>query len=328
MSHIMRTRHIKLYARSHTHDMTHNNLISIKTINSSHGISYPSVLQWDCNDIGGGSDSWVRLVVQRIANQSMIVPLPTRDIRLFRAVFDLIKVDPICRSLYAIPPKSIGRKEVQILFSVVEDFIARSLTWGPAVQAKASMIFRRRMIESLEETDFAESLNRHSVYYRTRLTGKHNPRTILSGEINTNISSEELPIDAIPHENATELKEKIKKKLDEDVRNILDACIAEQQQWIKVRQKLIELGRLVYTFEELQIASNYLMKEKSYFTSAKNISPSRLIGAIAFLCCDSSYKRSSNEKSCSIRNPISMAMIRCLDLEEDFIKNVKIDHVI
>ncbi|WP_238540865.1 hypothetical protein, partial [Herbaspirillum sp. YR522] len=221
------------------------------------------------------------------------------------------------------------------LFAQVEELIGRSEKWGDAVKAKASMGFRRRMTEMIKEGEFAESLRRHSTYYRTKLTGKHLPRPILSPELGDLKMPEDAPIDAFPHTNAIDLKNKIKKRLDEDVRTILDACVSDLRSWQKIRQQLLELARIERSDIEMDNAINFLNggqyeRERSLqnFYEKGIFRPERFLSAASKICTESLHWARIKEIKVIGKSVHSLAMVRALDPNEFVVRNVHFGHVI
>jgi hypothetical protein len=302
------------------------NKFSIETAKTSDGRRYSKSVSFDIAEYGAGAVSWIGVVLKQMEERSRTSAYPISEIDLFKKVFGELKNNVACRKIYRERPSAITRKEMHILFTEMEQCIEMSFNWSPAVQAKASMHFRRWMIGLVPENEFAESLNRHSISFRTRLTGRYPSRTILGTK---NRDSDELagipPIDALPHSNVRDLKGQISKRLDGDASNLISACVSQLEFWAEIRHRLVELGSMEYGEPELQIARSYLINgvgRDRHLREASSIEPKRLMGAVAKLCHDKSFVRTGKANTKINRSPISLTMIELLGVTNDQIESV------
>ncbi|WP_341677292.1 hypothetical protein [Niveibacterium sp. SC-1] len=189
--------------------------------------------------------SWALCSLKAIGERSELAPLPRRDLVIFLRTFEIALRSPDSRQILRSPIQLVGKSEVRQLFTHVEAQIELVDSWGPAVQARASMLFRRWVVEYAGPHRFGEDLARITLVFKTRLTGRHPPRAILSDYIGDHQrDANEPPIDALPNENPADLRTKVASRINADAERLATACISELKFWTSVRRRLDELAAL------------------------------------------------------------------------------------
>lgn len=257
----------------------------INTQKTSHGRAYSKTVELDLSDLGLKEYSWAAVVLRGLATRSKHKPLHTSDFDLFFRVLKQLRNHLIFQETLVKQPKSIRNDDMRKLFADLENCIEQEFTWKDSTKSRVSMVFRKWVIEEIPVDEFGEDLSRHHILFKTKLTGRAASRPTLS-DMGKSFSEEdeEPPVDALPHENIAELKQKISDRYDLDANRLIEACVKETQYWSKLRKTINDLAKLPYSDLELQSAQTYLEKgvgQKQHEEKIKLVAPNRLIGAIA-----------------------------------------------
>ncbi|MBY4731758.1 MULTISPECIES: hypothetical protein [Cupriavidus] len=213
-------------------------LVEYKVTKRAHGVDYKSTVLLEARQLGiTASRTWiaVALLALKEKNESQ-GELQATDLGFFRTIVHSLCAEQEVKSKICSQIATIGRREVVALFRDMERVVSR-FTWAEATKARGSMYFRRVMVEAVPATLFIEDVHDHSRYFKTALTGKYNPRPTLS-HFPTTSNRRADPIDAIPHEDIRDLREKAVQIMEADIGVIKAACEYDLKYWASVREKL------------------------------------------------------------------------------------------
>ncbi|MQR01115.1 hypothetical protein [Glaciimonas soli] len=302
-----------------------NRLLKVETVKTSHGKERKTTYQFDFTLFGCTSSNWLGIVLQNMAARSLVSSMQTPDFRLFRLLLEELKNNIICRNIYTKYPGNVTRKDMHILFAQMENCLEDNFNWGPAVKARASMHFRRSMIDEIPDGAFGESLSRHNLSFQTKLTGRHPPRATLSEMDVCPDGSGLSPIDAIPHTNVRDLRSQISQRLDLDLNKLINICISEIDFWAETRKKLVDLGSRRYSKLELAVACNFLKYGADTHRNIRivgSIKPRRLIGACAQVCQDKELVKAGFVKLRGMPLAIGSNVLEILGLDKEQVHKV------
>jgi len=218
-------------------------VVEYKATKRAHGVDYKSVVAFEARQLSiTAARTWiaVALLALKEKNESQ-GELHASDLGYFRTIVYRLCNEKEVKSKMCRQISTVGRRDVVALFQEAERIIS-CFTWADATKARGSMYFRRLMVEAVPAALFAEDVHDHSRYFKTSLTGRCNPRPTLS-HFPATANRRADPVDAIPHEDIRDLREKAVQIMEADLGAIKMACEYDLDFWGGVRERLRQHAR-------------------------------------------------------------------------------------
>lgn len=273
--------------------------------------------------------TWLGAVIRGMSAQSKLQKLDTSDVARFLKLIGGVQKDSAISDYLALPQHIVTRNKVSALFGVAET-ILQATHLAPSTLARASMKFRKWMLELPPSAHFGEDVSRIKVVFKTRLTGRCHHRETLSNDVDSTYDGALAnPIDAMPHSTARELRSLIETRMDLDLRRVTDACTEELKYWADIRRKLDNLSKKEITEKELACAIEFLTKPitKSVERQAQGIDQENFLAACAKISTQKNFAGTLHPKGASGRF-LENVVESVLGVSSDRLKGLRVGHLV
>ena len=230
--------------------------MDIQTVSTRYANRTLRVKSLNLEELDATVDTWLLDLLRAIAKKSLLEPIQNNELVSVLKGFELLSSNECWRSLIRQRPSEIQVDELLLAYRQLEDAIV-DLDLSNNSSRQIFDGVRRHVKRYLQRRGDCPQVTLLRSFYAHRKFSFSKSRRLISDEKLYPPGKDREPIGAIQHSNFKELKLKVEKRLDQDLRKIQDACTKEIEEQLGLFDWLAKImseprnGELAKTWDEL-----------------------------------------------------------------------------
>lgn len=215
--------------------------MDIQTVSTRYAIRRLRTKSIDLEEYGAAIDTWLHDLFRWIAKKSIDNRMHHTELEVLLKGLKLLASDDAWKLLIRQQPRSIRIDDLLSVYRRLEENILE-LSYSFVRSRQIFDSTRRHVKRYLEQRpDCPQAVLLRSFFFHKRFSFSK-ARGLISDQSLSGPGENQEPIGALPHSTALELEQKIRKKLDGDLREIQNACATEINAQLKYFEWLRQIG--------------------------------------------------------------------------------------